>query len=645
MKSELKTHTLKTLADAFRSRADLRINLEYQRGEKWNLAQNQKLIDSLLRGYQIPLFYFHLVSRKNPLTKSVETTAWLVDGQQRLAAIASYLNNEFSLWNPGQAAPGTILPVNPPELPGWTGKKFDELAREDRDRLLGRELLVIEMTEDAPNEARDLFIRLQSGTPLTAQEKRDAWPGNFTLFVIRHAGKVGHEKSNPHPFFKLVPRSQRLTVDDGDHYVDRLALTRKFFAGLAMTIMVRERSGEDFVDLKGKTINDFYNENFDLREDDPAAERALRTLDRVVQLSGFERLLEGRPMPFSMAFHLALLVDSLNSGNYVPVWRDDVVNALVTFQQDVANARLQYKNTGESLPHHARFAERLAGSGSDTAAVIRNRHAFFLSQVFPAIRIKPRDENRCFGPLEKEVIWNRDRGQCKNPGCNRRVSFQEATIHHVVEHTTGGATTLDNGILVCPECHANRGLMQRLTEHFQQYLRQINANPAQQMTGEVLAGTRRDENTGQAGAGNKTDGNVAPAPGKKLKIVIHWRELGVEGREDQTIREDQAVDSIVRLLVELIGAFGKSMQQQLTELPVIRYPLSRNPATDFVNAATGRPFSSILVPGTTDLHFCPQSSTPEKVTRLGKLFSRLALPDGRDFPEGSVECSIETNPL
>ena len=99
------------------------------------------------------------------------------------------------------------------------------------------------MTADHPNEVRNLFIRLQAGTPLTAQEKRDAWPGKFTLFVIRHAGKPGHPLHNPKAFFNLFPRSRRLSVADDEHYVDGLAETRKFFAGVAMTIMLRDRSG------------------------------------------------------------------------------------------------------------------------------------------------------------------------------------------------------------------------------------------------------------------------------------------------------------------------------------------------------------------------------------------------------------------
>ena len=191
MKSELKTHLLKNLADAYSSK-ELRVNEEYQRGTIWKLPQKQGLIDSLLRDYQIPLFYVHLESRIKKFNDRVEETAWIVDGQQRLAAIVAYLKNEFALPDPLQAAPGTFAQIGQANLPSWTGKKFEELTPDDKERLLGRELLVVEMTAEQ-NEVRGLFIRLQAGTPLTAQQKRDAWPGEFTNFVIRHAGPtLGH---------------------------------------------------------------------------------------------------------------------------------------------------------------------------------------------------------------------------------------------------------------------------------------------------------------------------------------------------------------------------------------------------------------------------------------------------------------------
>jgi hypothetical protein len=184
--------------------------------------------------------------------------------------------------------------------------------------------------------------------------------------------------------------------------------------------------------------------------------------------------------------------------------------------------------------------------------------------------------------------------------------------------------------------------MQRLATHFQTYLARIYANAGRPATGEVEIGAQREEGAAQSEPEDEPNENNGRKSEGRLKIVIDWGSLDVD-RETQTISENQASDSIVKLLVELIGAFGKPMEQQLTELPVARYPLSKSPATAFVNRVKGKPFGSLPVPGT-DLYFCPISSNPEKVKRLKKLFSRLTLPDGRDFPPASVEVSIDAEP-
>ena len=165
MKSELKTRKLEELTNAWRNH-DLRVNPEYQRGPKWSVPQQQSLIDSLLRGYDLPLFYVHLKPRMNQFTRETETTVELVDGQQRLLAIRRYVDNEFALPDPAKEARGTVLPtlVKAASQPRWVGKRFEELDPADKERLLGRDLLVIYMTEESPNEVRDLFIRLQAGT-------------------------------------------------------------------------------------------------------------------------------------------------------------------------------------------------------------------------------------------------------------------------------------------------------------------------------------------------------------------------------------------------------------------------------------------------------------------------------------------------
>jgi hypothetical protein len=137
-------------------------------------------------------------------------------------------------------------------------------------------------------------------------------------------------------------------------------------------------------------------------------------------------------------------------------------------------------------------------------------------------------------------------------------------------------------------------------------------------------------------------GGAAPVRGR-LKITIRWELLGVEGRE-QTICERQSAHSIVVFLAELIRVFGEPVKQQLTELPVIRFPLSRN-RDDFMNNRIRRRFGSSPVPGTDPvLYFCPQSGNAEKVTRLRTLVSRLRLPGDRRCPDGSVQVSITDEP-
>ncbi len=451
--------------------------------------------------------------------------------------------------------------------------------------------------------------------------------------MIQHAGKPGHRLSNPKPFFSQFKKAnaKRLTVADGEHYVDGHAEMRKFFAGLAMTVVLREKSAVDFVDLKGKTISDFYMETLDFPESDPGATRVVHLLDVIAQLPKFASLKEGAPMSFQMAFHFALLVDSLDQGNYTQSWRNSVVESFLAFKLSVAEARLHHRETRESRPYYERFGRLLSGSGSDTAEIIRLRHSFMLTQIYPKLGVVLRDESRLFDLLEREVIWNRDRGKCQNPSCtrpDRRVSFRDATIHHIVEHSAGGVTTLRNGVLICPECHTDRSGLQELASFFQSYIDRIYLSASQSA----------DEAT-SADFETEAAEERSEASGGKIQVVIEWGALDID-RNVQTISERNDSETIVELLRVLLDAFGEPLKEQLIETPVIRFPLSTQPKMDFLNKARGRPYSYTQIPGT-DLYFCANSGRMEKLARLKALFTRLTLPDGSEFPSDCITVSVQ----
>ena len=164
----------------------LRINREYQRGDAWNIVQKQKLIDSLLRGYHLPVFYLHDITKE--VGGKVSSHYEIIDGQQRTNAISDFLKGGFSLLDPRE--PNSKFPAFMREEDCiWASKTYSDLMPELQDQFSNAKLSIAEIQGDE-NEARDLFVRLQAGSDLKPQERRDALPGGFCTFVNELGGRT-----------------------------------------------------------------------------------------------------------------------------------------------------------------------------------------------------------------------------------------------------------------------------------------------------------------------------------------------------------------------------------------------------------------------------------------------------------------------
>ena len=97
-----------TTTNGYKNKIDT--NPDYQRPPVWTTAQKQLLIDTILRGYDIPKLYLRKVDN-TPFQYEV------VDGQQRLRAIWSFMSNEFAL-------PKDSDPIGDVDI---RGMKFDDL--------------------------------------------------------------------------------------------------------------------------------------------------------------------------------------------------------------------------------------------------------------------------------------------------------------------------------------------------------------------------------------------------------------------------------------------------------------------------------------------------------------------------------------
>lgn len=124
MKSTLKTGTVRRFLDWDRDKI-LAPNHEYQRGAVWTPRQQKLLIDSLFRGYPIPLFYFHFKEHGSGELGSKRYE--IIDGQQRVNALASFFSGGLKLFDPQkEKVMGVAGFLRDEECP-WGGRTFETL--------------------------------------------------------------------------------------------------------------------------------------------------------------------------------------------------------------------------------------------------------------------------------------------------------------------------------------------------------------------------------------------------------------------------------------------------------------------------------------------------------------------------------------
>lgn len=436
MKTKQQTYNIAQLLE-LKDNQMLTVNPEYQRGAVWATPQKRRLVDSIFRGYPIPLIYLHHIKRA--VAGMQREDLEVIDGQQRIQALYEFREGAFKLYDPIRDEREARFPSFIKQQPcSWGGHDFSSLPSELQVQFLGTELSVAKVTTETAHEARDLFIRLQAGLPLNAQEKRDAWPGGFTDYILKLGGKPEIPKYPGHDFFRRVmgakPGKSR-------------GKFRQFCAQIAILYFARrEANGERLTDVNAKAIDDFYYRHLDFDDSSGEAQRLEGILDKLTELLGDRKR---RSLKAHEAIHLVLLVDSLWD-DYTRSWEGTLAPAFDQFMERLAFGK-KSSRTGESDEFWTRYGV-WTRTNSDRGAIIKMRHEFFAEKMLDLMApLQPKDPKRLYGPLEREIIYFRDKKSCSV--CGSQVAWNDAEIHHLKEHSKGGETTLTNAALVHRSCH------------------------------------------------------------------------------------------------------------------------------------------------------------------------------------------------
>lgn len=67
------------------------------------------------------------------------------------------------------------------------------------------------------------------------------------------------------------------------------------------------------------------------------------------------------------------------------------------------------------------------------------------------------DSKRSLGIRDKQILYRNAKGQCENPGCKKRLDFDEMQVGHKIAWSRGGRTTLKNSVCLCYRCNKLQG--------------------------------------------------------------------------------------------------------------------------------------------------------------------------------------------
>lgn len=179
---------------------------EAQRGDVWNIEQRSKLIDSILRGIAVPCFYLN--NRKEKQENGRNKNFYdVLDGRQRGTSLKMFVNDSFRLKGLDSM---TVIDTdgNSHEL-DLNGLLFSEMPEMFQECVLDYPLEFWTYSELTQDEVDELFLRINNGTALKAQDKtRVAVKSKDKLFEL-----------SAHPVFNKILTAKGLDNKDNQDIV------------------------------------------------------------------------------------------------------------------------------------------------------------------------------------------------------------------------------------------------------------------------------------------------------------------------------------------------------------------------------------------------------------------------------------------
>ncbi len=437
-----------SIKDFFDYNEDYVTRPPYQRKAVWSKLKKQSLMDSLFRRYYVP----KLVIREVRLSDH-QTVNEIIDGQQRITTVQEFFENKYAL-------PKSLSDIDN----DLAGAYYEDLGSDIRkfiDKSLKYQADIIKNIEEPHNAkhqiiATEIFWRLQQGESLNYMEVAHAQLSSLTRnFIVKYADDQSFDYNNYSPIDTNPDKKPFFTLLNVDN--NRM----KHLQFMARFVMIEQGSG--YADLSDRKIEEFIN-NYkqkdgignDAFENEPVAISTLKNLKTFYEIFKDDPMLDGGSAikELSIEYFIISTYMLVRHLRQYYVLDDSTKNTIRDF---VYYFHERWKTYDESTDNDLlTFSNRRQQGENDIEVRDRIlRQVFFEYTKEKGIELIEKDEKRAFSELERIIIYRNGKGLCQEclregkPEKEARVGWSNYQADHVLPHSKGGQTILENGELLC----------------------------------------------------------------------------------------------------------------------------------------------------------------------------------------------------
>lgn len=445
----------------FRSeyKEDYIVRPPYQRKNVWSRKKQQALLDSLFRRYYVP----RIVMREIRLSDD-RTVNEVVDGQQRINTVQKFYQNELRL-------PKSLENISP-NLPGATYEDLDVEIRRFIDKKIVYTADVVKNIDDPQDSnhqevATEIFWRLQQGETLNYMEVAHSQLSSIARnFVVKYADDIRFDydqyrpvDGNPdkHPFFGVIERN--------NNRMQHLALLTRF-------LIIEDNDDRGIPDIKHTDVEDYVNAykrpngiGIMAMEEMEHAQEVLKTMATFYDVFKDNSMVDENNGMKELKVEYFIISVYLLLRHLRKYYVFDEVEKNI-FHDFVIDFHSRWSRRTEEDTEILLFSDNRQQSGAEIETrdrIIRQLFFEYIKQNEHTMLTK--DQRRAFNEAERIRIYRRDNGLCQQclkedkPEQEVFVSWGEYEADHIIPHSKGGRTDIENAQVLCRFHNRQKGAL------------------------------------------------------------------------------------------------------------------------------------------------------------------------------------------